>query len=147
VQVVDGIWLGSTAQLPDAAELEKEGIVATLAVGEGVKAIDTGKFMHSAAAFGDEESASILPCFPKAFKQIAAGVEDGGVFIYCASRQGSCALATGFLMATLGLSFEDAWAKVREATGGQVDELNRNLKRQLTTWAKWPEFPGLPEWM
>ena len=58
MQVVDGIWLGSTAQLPEAADLEKEGIVATLAVGEGVEAIDTGRFMHSAAAFGDEERSS-----------------------------------------------------------------------------------------
>ena len=43
LQVADGIWLGSTERLPDTAELEKEGVVATLAVGEGVEAIDEGR--------------------------------------------------------------------------------------------------------
>ena len=45
-----------------------------------------------------------------------------------------------------GVSFEEAKSLIAEKRVGAV-ELNRNLSRQLSTWAKWPEFPGLPDWM
>mmetsp|Transcript_56270 Transcript_56270/g.132595 ORF Transcript_56270/g.132595 Transcript_56270/m.132595 type:complete len:202 (-) Transcript_56270:123-728(-) len=145
-EVIKGLWIGSSSCLPSVEDLEKGGVMATFAVGEDVPVVDDKKFMHNKIALPDENTGSLLPTFPKAFKAIREGIEDGGVFLYCQSRQGSSALATGYLMANEGMTFDDAWKKVQESCP-ECEELNRNLKRQLTTWAKWPEFPGLPEWM
>mmetsp|Transcript_25681 Transcript_25681/g.51439 ORF Transcript_25681/g.51439 Transcript_25681/m.51439 type:complete len:124 (-) Transcript_25681:268-639(-) len=104
------------------------------------------QFLHTRINFSNDIEGTLLPSFPKTFKAISQGIEDGGVFVYCPSRQASSALVTGYLMATQRLSFDDAWRQVLENCS-ECEDLNRNLKRQLTTWAKWPEFPGLPEWM
>lgn len=45
------------------------------------------QFMHNKIALPDENTGSLLPTFPKAFKAIREGIEDGGVFLYCQSRQ------------------------------------------------------------
>lgn len=52
-QVADGIFLGCTTHPPDPADLEKAGVIATLAVGDGLDAIDKKMFMHSVAPFAD----------------------------------------------------------------------------------------------
>jgi len=110
---------------------------------------DVTQFMSTVYPFEDEDAASLLPFFPKAFKKIDQIREDeGAVLVYCATGQASTALCVGYKMAKEGLSFEDAMAQVREARPNALSEgLNRNLSRQLTTWKKWPEFPGLPDWM
>ena len=63
--------------------------------------------------FEDEEAGSLLPHFPKAFKKIRQGLEDGGVLVYCETGQASVALVAAFLMAeqvgTLRVTIRRRW--------------------------------------
>ena len=143
--------MGLEGAASDAAYLRDAKVTATIAVGSSTGApVDEFKSEHVGFAFDDEETASILPFFPKAFKKID-GVRDMDetVLVYCSTGMASSAVVAGYLMAREQLNYEEALAKVLEARPGALPEggLNRNLSRQLKTWSKWPEFPGLPDWM
>eukprot|EP00802_Teleaulax_amphioxeia_P017501 Tamp_17660.p2 GENE.Tamp_17660~~Tamp_17660.p2 ORF type:complete len:202 (-),score=43.05 Tamp_17660:772-1326(-) len=144
-EITDKLFLGTKACAEDVHELTSRDIVVTIAVGEGLQ-LDEAEVIRATFLLANEDTDSLLPHFPKAFKRIRQGLEDGGVLIFCKTGQASTALTAGFLMAEKGMSFEDAKSLIAEKRVGAV-ELNRNLSRQLSTWAKWPEFPGLPDWM
>jgi len=146
--VTPGVLLGLESAVSDSKFLEEHKVQETIAVGKSLAAPGP-EVMSTVYAFEDEDAASILAFFPKAFKKMDAAIEDeGAVLVYCGTGQASTAMCVGYIMAKQGLSYEDAMAQVKEARpGGLPDGLNRNLSRQLITWKKWPEFPGLPDWM
>uniref|UniRef100_A0A6T8HF30 Tyrosine specific protein phosphatases domain-containing protein n=1 Tax=Hemiselmis andersenii TaxID=464988 RepID=A0A6T8HF30_HEMAN len=146
--VMPGVVLGLETAVSETKHLEEHKVEECIAVGKDLKAPGP-EFMSTVYPFEDEDAASLLPFFPKAFKKIEQIREDGGaVLVYCATGQASTALCVGYKMAKEELSYDDAMAQVQEARPNALPEgLNRNLSRQLTTWRKWPEFPGLPDWM
>ena len=94
----------------------------------------------------------VAPCWPSSQPRSSrCGREwgGGGVLVFSESGQASTALAAAFLMADRGMTFDEAQRLIVQKREGCEKEvkLNRNLSRQLTTWAKWAEFPGLPDWM
>lgn len=143
-----------------AAKMDASDVTGALAIGKAdVPAEASGdRETQRVPVQGDAASVQILPALKAAFAFINKVVGDGGkVLVYCGSEEGqlSCALVAAWLMAygqangfDDGLDcYDDALAHVSNEVRKKPQTLIKNLSRQLKTWRKFAEFPGVPSWM
>jgi hypothetical protein len=81
------------------------------------------------------DDSNILSCIPIANIFIEAGMENGGILVHCiGGRSRSAALIAGYLMSSLGYTYDDALALI--VCARPVASINRGFEIQLRAYSQ-----------
>jgi len=143
------LLLGTSVVHADRAALKEHGIVAIMTVGTSPQPCDASGVRKHSIQLGDLSSAPMLRHLPEAFEFIDGALKTGAVLITSEEDDGTEAAATavvvGWLMAKQDVPWSDAPGVVKAHR--KSGQLNKNFEKQLRVWSRWPEFPGLPDWV
>ncbi|EFJ53266.1 hypothetical protein VOLCADRAFT_46734, partial [Volvox carteri f. nagariensis] len=112
--IVSNLYLSSCHLEAQKDVLHRKGVTHVLQVGKELSPTHPAAFTYKHVPVYDLEEEDLVKYFPECFAFINSGRETGAVLVHCAAGVSrSASVVIGYLMATGGLSLDDARAAVK----------------------------------